>query len=94
MHVFMSWETACFERLQKKALENTGARLINANEGMAFGNEDFWNSTHLYWDAASRLSHEVALLVGPDGRGPPAMDNAATDAPLATNAAGSEASRN
>ena len=74
----------------EKALENTGARLIDANEVMAYRDEDFWDSMHLYWDAASRLFYEVALRVGPDGRGPPAMDDAATDAPTA----GSEASRN
>jgi hypothetical protein len=66
----------------EKALAGTGARLINANEEMAFSDDEFWDSTHLYWDAASRLSYEVALRVGPDGRGGPArMEKSAAHPP-------------
>lgn len=67
----------------EKALTDTGARLFNANKEMVFLDEEFWDSTHLYWESASRLSYEVALQVGADGRGRAKVDDAADDPPTA-----------
>ena len=58
-----------------RALKGTGARLFNASDVMQFDDRDFWIATHLYEDTISRLSRKLALLMGPDGRGPRTADN-------------------
>lgn len=77
-----SFRNRFFDEVEK-ALVDTGAQLFNANKEMVFRDEEFWDATHLFWDPASRLTYEVALRVGADGRGSGRSVETTADAPIA-----------